>query len=261
MKEKKKCLRVLLIVFRSGKLFVARTQGLMVVDVLSLKWSFVSGPWGFNTSFTSVAVMNDTVAAGTADGLVWRNDIAYQGWHFFRTPGIIDATANALLFVNGSLWVVNDVCVNIQKPDLTFHRVGGREGLPVTNITSIASDGSNVWLGTQFGLVLFAQDRFQFLGSARFLVGTDANIPVLFVTTFNGAAIVATKDGYSIVSRSVESLDEKAIHFSKMLMKRHRYTSDPSIAPRLAFSMFVFFFLRNEKCWIHYWLHHFGIIW
>lgn len=132
-----------------------------------------------------------------------------------------------------SLWIANDVCVNVQKPDLTFHRMGGREGLPVSNITSVATDGVNVWLGSEFGLVLFSENRFQFLASARFLVSTVANSPVRFVSSLStGVAVVATNVGYSIVSIEDLLLDEKAKHFESMLYDRHRFTSSPQTSPR-----------------------------
>jgi hypothetical protein len=44
-------------------------------------------------------------------------------WHFFRTPGIIDASPVSLSFDSeGTLWIGNEYCVNQQRLDLTFKR-------------------------------------------------------------------------------------------------------------------------------------------
>jgi hypothetical protein len=54
------------------------------------------------------------------------------------------------------LWIGNAICVNVQHANLTFERIGGLQGLPTNNITSMASipfgfGAGSVWFGTQQG--------------------------------------------------------------------------------------------------------------
>lgn len=100
-----------------------------------------------NDSVTAVGVHESTGAlvAGTELKL-WRR-LSGDRWHFFRVPGIIDAPINALAFdQDGTLWIANEVCINQQHSDLTFHRIGGLEGLPTANLTSISFRQDNSFL-------------------------------------------------------------------------------------------------------------------
>ena len=93
------------------------------------------------TQFLSVAYYYDSdkkqdiIAAGTPvhinffllyinaiQTLMWRL-LKGVTWHYFRTPGLIDASPVALAFdAEGTLWIGNEYCVNKQHLDLTFKR-------------------------------------------------------------------------------------------------------------------------------------------
>ena len=98
-------------------------------------------------------------------------------WIFFRTPGIIDDAISGMAFdTSSTLWIGNDICVNQQHENLTFHRIAGLEvfknvhkilstlimyqGLPYSNITSVAAgfDGS-VWIGSLNGTFRYFEVR------------------------------------------------------------------------------------------------------
>lgn len=115
----------------------------------------------FGNVISVTAAADGTIAAGTSL-LMWRTlapgDL--NSFHFFRVGGLIDGAPKGLAFdILGYLWIVNDICVNIQAPDFTFRRVAGNEGLPVANLTRVTVDTSNndVWIGSTRGLVRFEQ--------------------------------------------------------------------------------------------------------
>jgi hypothetical protein len=65
--------------------------------------------------------------AGT-DTMLWRL-VGGERWVFFRVPGIIDGPIQSLsVDSQGTLWIGNDVCVNLQHQNLTFERIGYQQG-------------------------------------------------------------------------------------------------------------------------------------
>eukprot|EP01102_Stenamoeba_stenopodia_P019004 TRINITY_DN7060_c0_g4_i2.p1 TRINITY_DN7060_c0_g4~~TRINITY_DN7060_c0_g4_i2.p1 ORF type:complete len:802 (-),score=153.57 TRINITY_DN7060_c0_g4_i2:157-2529(-) len=179
------------------------------------------------------------VVAGT-DTVLWRW-LGGKDWYYFQVPGIIDGPISTLAVdQENSLWIGNDVCINIQYANLTFERIGYEEGLVYSNISSIAmcSNSGAVWVGSSllgaFRLETVSQrgDWKYFFGPRWFPTtsvdvsetsGSSVSKAVCVPTTGNitEVAIVATKGGISLLYYNLITLADKANILGDIMYPRH----------------------------------------
>jgi hypothetical protein len=139
-----------------SRILVASENGIFAFDSTT-PYKFSRAEIG---NVTSIAIASDgTIAAGSTN-LLWRTLRAgdLSSFHFFRAPGLLDATPSGLAFdASGNLWIANEVCVNVQAKDFTFRRVSGQSGLPQGNLTSIDVQPTNqqIWFSSVYGVIMF----------------------------------------------------------------------------------------------------------
>eukprot|EP01104_Vermistella_antarctica_P001095 TRINITY_DN11154_c0_g1_i1.p1 TRINITY_DN11154_c0_g1~~TRINITY_DN11154_c0_g1_i1.p1 ORF type:complete len:881 (+),score=128.69 TRINITY_DN11154_c0_g1_i1:2-2644(+) len=202
------------------------------ISTQSKLWYYVSG--GYNDDGRE-----DSVSPSSLGGIEGR-------WYFYRTPGIIDATPTGLSFdADGTLWIVNSICVNLLYPNQTFSRVGGMQGLPTPNLTSVIvansgignQSGSRVWIGSKQGVVTYSTSElsapfpWRYLYGSRFLPGLlpSPGQTVLALASMSASVswsgdntvIVLTDNGISVITEQVWTLAEKAEHYQSMIYPRH----------------------------------------
>lgn len=190
----------------------------------------------------SVAVdpKTGTIAAATKNRL-WRTLVPgdVHTFHFFWIGGLVDSTPKDLAFdLRGFLWIVNNVCVNRQAPDLTFLRIAGNQGLPAANLTRVAVDYTNndVWFGGLRGAVRFEQSesKWHYYYGPSTLPGPSTTVGqnVSEIISFGAqggvpTTAIATDGGISIISFKTMTLEDKAVELEKLM----KYFQSPSKDP------------------------------
>lgn len=174
----------------------------------------------------SVEESTQTVVAGYY--LLWRQINQGRTWHFFRTPGIIDDNVTSLVFDNnGTLWIGNDICFNLQHLDLTFQRIGHLDGLITRNITSLAAGSfDSIWAGSLQGAMRYYRGQWRYYYGPRWLPSINFQVgqSVVSVATMEShvdTGIIATDLGLSIIRWNVWTLEKKANYYQQMIYPRH----------------------------------------
>lgn len=108
--------------------------------------------------------------------------------------GPIDDAITALAFgPDGSLAIGTPTCLNVRKPNGAIERVGGDEGLPVANITSLtfanahlsqsaSSVSDQLWIGTTSGVILYehgADPEWRYLRGPRWLAADSGVVSMV----------------------------------------------------------------------------------
>lgn len=212
--------------------------GLFLFNLVTLEIDAEDIPTG---PVNAVAFVAPTDLVAGTDTMLWRN-VGGSRWVFFRVPGIIDGPIVSLsVDAQGSLWIGNDVCVNIQHSNLTFERIGYLEGLTYTNVSKVQAfcGSGSVWTGSSvLGASRLAspsqRGQFKFFFGPRWLPSREAaldtpgnsvvdiacaiNLPSSNVTDL---AIVVTQSGFSVVSYQLLTLEQKAQYFQSLVYPAH----------------------------------------
>eukprot|EP01104_Vermistella_antarctica_P006857 TRINITY_DN1754_c0_g3_i1.p1 TRINITY_DN1754_c0_g3~~TRINITY_DN1754_c0_g3_i1.p1 ORF type:complete len:734 (+),score=146.91 TRINITY_DN1754_c0_g3_i1:742-2943(+) len=243
----------------SGDVYVGSNHSLFLVNgdmsgVTNVSWVSGDGPVTVIASRPSYEMgVGDVVAVGTQTKLWYFNGTGSPvapfnnktttgfPWYYYVTPGIIDATPTALAFdSNNTLWIGNEVCINKLYTNLTLERIGGDQGLPYSNITSIEiADNGRVWIGSLKGMMAYSADEeyapypWRYFYGSRWMPGQlTPNITgqaVISVTTINSqysytgwnTTVVATDNGFAVFKEEIWTLAQKAAFFESENMPNH----------------------------------------
>ena len=158
----------------------AGTAALLVSPAQADRRGALAAPWlylpgvaanasAYSMALGVVALGNDTAltildaASGALLAWDWVTD-PVEGW---GAP--IDDSITALAYgPDGTLFIGNDICLNLRFANGSYARIDGPAGLPIANITSLAIDARTlvetpphdpalprVWIGSTMGAVLF----------------------------------------------------------------------------------------------------------
>ncbi len=156
------------------------------------------------------------LAAGTANSLSRYNG---ESWRNTYTGGLIDEAITSLAFdPTGNLWIGNSACINQQKVDSTFERIGGQQGLPYNqiNILHHAADNS-IWIGTGKGAIRHHNNEWNYYHGPRWLLGNQ----VKSIASVDNAVYVLTEKGINQIEFKEWTLAEKAEYYKSLVYPRH----------------------------------------
>eukprot|EP01116_Phalansterium_solitarium_P014972 TRINITY_DN3293_c0_g2_i1.p2 TRINITY_DN3293_c0_g2~~TRINITY_DN3293_c0_g2_i1.p2 ORF type:complete len:654 (+),score=269.04 TRINITY_DN3293_c0_g2_i1:3242-5203(+) len=212
----------------AGDLWIGSSEGLFYVAKGSSNVSLVSA---VDAPVLAVAFDEDAQTPVASGVNLWRRLADGVSWYMVETPGIVDDPPSGLEFaLDNTLWITNDVCVNQHfLQNFTFHRLGGYEGLPTSNLTSIAVASSGaIWIGSLQGAMRYAQGAWKYFYGSRWLPTTQAAPPgnsVASVTVIDvdgqETGIVATDGGLSIIRYQSWTLESKAAYLQSVVYPLH----------------------------------------
>lgn len=162
------------------------------------------------------------------------------------TGGFIDGPPVALTFVpTGELFIGNNVSMSRLNIDYTIDRIGGSEGLPYNQITSLryspfvpkspsplkplplrphaGPTHGTLWVGTKKGWSLFDIRNANFKGyfyGPRWHPGTS--IIGIAVVNCGNRMVLLTDKGLSIITPEDWTLEKKAIRYQEMVARHTR---------------------------------------
>lgn len=173
------------------------------------------------------------MAVGTARLLWVYGKFGLSGapfWRFFRVDGIIDSAITSLTYSDdGTLFIGNDMALNVMNLDWTFERhSGGLGGLPYANISSVAAASNGaVWMGTAQGAVRMQGGKFRYFNGPRYMtdIGFGPGNVVKSVTsgTYKSAdsTLVLTGTGLAWFYFDSMTLESKAAYFQTLVHPYH----------------------------------------
>lgn len=125
-----------------------------------------------------------------------------------------------------SLFVGTQSCINVRDANGAFVRVDADDGLPVSNVTSIAAaSGPNgthqLWVGTTYGVALWdkSEPQWRYLYGARWLVGSH----VRSIAVVGEAAVVVSDGGVTWLMQVNYTLARKAEVMEAILPRHDRH--------------------------------------
>ncbi len=123
--------------------------------------------------------------AGYFDGMAWTT--------FATTDGLVDRRVRALA-IDGQqrTWFGTQGGLSIWNGD-SFFNLTGADGLPSETINTIWVDGETVWIGTDEGLLRFADNRLQIFSMAT--TRLPSNHITVLAKAEDGALLIGTDQG------------------------------------------------------------------
>ena len=125
-----------------------------------------------------------------------------------------------------SLFVGTQSCINVRDARGAFVRVDADDGLPVSNVTSIAaargpSGAPQLWVGTALGVALWQsiEPRWRYFYGPRWLVGSS----VRSIAAVGESAVVVSDGGVTWLSQVNFSLAHKAAVMDSALPRHNRH--------------------------------------
>ena len=178
------------------------------------------------------------------------SDLDSASFNYYWIDGLIDGiiTEMAIDEVTNSLWVANDICINVLHQNRTWQRVAGPQGLALTNLTTIAFDrhSNSMWAGSWWGATRYKHakitpgidssgslsgtvitNEWNLYHGSRWLAGPSysegTNVSSVATARIQGASIgvIATDYGISIISTQNVTLKEKADWMQSTIYPRH----------------------------------------
>ncbi|GMH98182.1 hypothetical protein TrVE_jg1208 [Triparma verrucosa] len=145
--------------------------------------------------------------------------------------GVIDAPITSLAYSPSSelLYIGTTEVLNFwDEKTSRFSRIGGNEGLPMRNITSLTVDDEKgfVYIGTTEGLILYRpsnkQHTWRYFAGPRYL--PDDYIVGLSLNP-TGSLDILHESQTTTLKPTKFTLSKKQAHFTNMLNERHRRTN------------------------------------
>ncbi len=167
---------------------------------------------------TALAVGTDgTLAVGTDHGFFWHR--SGRWWHVFA-PGLVDGPVTACLVARDrTIWVATGVALHVLRPDGTWKRLGGRDGLPYGDISCLAEGlNGDIWAGTKHGAFRKTANRWDVYWGQRWL--PDNEVRDLAIDR-HGTAWIVTASGAARIAFDRFTLASKAEHYENMIRPRH----------------------------------------
>ncbi|WP_160143712.1 regulator [Chryseolinea soli] len=141
--------------------------------------------------------------------------------HFVDTTDVLSAYIRGVGLANGGqVWAGGLGGVTVLQNGKKVRTLEPDEGIPSINVNAVRRSPSGVmWIGTDMGVVRYAQDRSHSLRfSRRWLVDDKVNA-VAFDA--DGNAWLGTPKGVSAIKRKPMTLASKEQYFYDVLMRRH----------------------------------------
>lgn len=158
--------------------------------------------------------------------------------------GLLDGVPTAMTFVpSGELYIASNASLTRVNINYTFDRIGGLEGLPYNQLTSLHLSGycptnpplvgpapptskfGTLWIGTTKGYTLFDVRSSKFTGyynGPRWLPGGA----VVSVVGSGSHVVVLTEEGVAVVHPEHWTLSRKAKHYQAMF---ERHVREPGL--------------------------------
>ncbi|GMH63048.1 hypothetical protein TrST_g9923 [Triparma strigata] len=145
--------------------------------------------------------------------------------------GVIDTPITSLAYSPSSelLYIGTTEVLNIwDEKTSRFSRIGGNEGLPMRNITSLTVDDEKgfVYIGTTEGLILYRpsnkQHTWRYFAGPRYLPD-DCIVGLSLNPT--GSLDILHESQTTTLKPTKFTLSKKQAHFTNMLNERHRRTN------------------------------------
>lgn len=125
------------------------------------------------------------VNAGYFDGVGWTN--------FATTDGLVNRNLRAIAVDNAQrTWFGTEDGLSIWNGD-SFFNLTQADGLPGTTINTFFIDGEEIWIGTERGLLRFADNRLQVFTMATTRLPSD--VITALARDEDGALLIGTSEG------------------------------------------------------------------
>lgn len=211
--------------------------------LLRLKPSDSSNYFGFGLNvvgnITSIALYSENdpaaaIAVSTNLAVYYGLNGATNEFDFHVLVGEdIDSQPTSIAFVKPEpkvdtleIWVGSKYCLNVIRPDHSVMRVSGREGLPVANITQLATSNgaASLWVASKEGLALYCKSCksvWRFFGGDRYTV---SNFTIETIGSLSNASVwVGTSSGLSFIFPKLITLEQKATQYMTRIPYVTRY--------------------------------------
>lgn len=169
---------------------------------------------------TALAAFRGHVAVGTESAVFYDYNPTTGIFGRHTDVGdLIDAPPRALAFLGDDLWIGHQWCLNVIRADTGWvDRVSGAQGLPAGNITglSVGSDANwpILWISTAIGAVRYTprdhpNDRWRYFSGDRWVVGLGTAVTSLIVDGA-GAWVATGAAGIAHITSWQTTLEAKA---------------------------------------------------
>jgi hypothetical protein len=183
-------------------------------------------PGGARANASAVGTSGDWF--GTDEGLFFRRKPgeACERHEHYGVNGPLATRITALAFDSrGVLCVGTPLGLSLRSPDGRWSHKRGRDGLPVEDVTALATDRQdNVWIGTSKGAVLhrpYAEGRRWFYRQgARYLPGD--RVRAIALPPEGMPAFFLTDKGVGRIDAMTTTLEQKARTIEQRVNDRHR---------------------------------------
>ncbi|MCF6286201.1 MAG: hypothetical protein L3K26_13565 [Candidatus Hydrogenedentes bacterium] len=151
------------------------------------------------------------------DGTQWKLVLPVQGTMRWAPTDVRAVAYDA----QGRLWFAAPQGVGYRVAAGDWRLFTGKEGLPFSDFTCMATGPQGVWFGTSNGAIHYIDGRFEFRQGRRWLIDNQVND---LVVTNDGTAWFATPGGVSQIYTRPVTLAEKAEFYLAEIDRYHRYT-------------------------------------
>jgi hypothetical protein len=176
---------------------------------------------------TSTATIGDITWIGTKVGLYQQKSgtrrAERHGSYGVNGPLATHITALVADY-KGNLWVGTPIGLTKRGENGDWVSIRGEQGLPVENITTLAAQADQLWIGTTHGVVLFLPEendrQWFYRAGKRYLI--DDYIQAISVADGGKTVYFKTPAGISRLDAVELTLQQKADKMEEILNTRHR---------------------------------------
>lgn len=180
----------------------------IILVLLTAAASSVAASWHTMTSFSEarrMRVFNDTVYVVTSGGLLAIHDPNQPGEEYNNLDGLgtVDIT-DMIEASDGSRWMTGfGRLIDFRGASSIRHRFADSDGDRFALYT-LEDDGDNIWVGTEYGLILFSRtvENGQILDSYGLFGNLNPSPDVYDIELTSDSIWVATSAGFAVAGRT-----------------------------------------------------------